>query len=180
MDQRDDQRRQMTQALAKVVAIAAVLGVLIGGGAWAVISAVGVPESAEEIPEVTATPSALPTRALDADESPSAEPSQQPSATPSPTPTREPRELSLSGSPASVGPGERINLTGSWPGKDNVTLQVQRREGGSWGSFAGVTAQVSAGQFSTWVLTSRTGPARFRVFDPGSGTASNPVLVTIG
>lgn len=167
-------------ALAKVVAVAVVMGALVGGGAWAVISAVGVPEAAGDIPEVTGSPSPLPTRALDADESPSAEPTPQPSATPSPTPTREPRELSLSGSPASVGPGQRINLTGSWPGKDNVTLQVQRREGGSWGSFAGVTAQVSAGQFSTWVLTSRTGEARFRVFDPGSGTASNPVLITIG
>jgi hypothetical protein len=78
-----------------------------------------------------------------------------------------------------VKPSERINLTGQWPGHDNESLLVQRFESGQWTDF-GVQVRVNVGTFSTYVLTSRTGDQKFRVFDPGSETASNEVTVTIG
>ena len=57
-------------------------------------------------------------------------------------------------------------------------LQVQRFEG-AWSDFP-VSANVSGGIFNTFILTSRTGKARFRVIDHALNRASNPVTVTIG
>jgi hypothetical protein len=88
-------------------------------------------------------------------------------------------QLYLSASPVLVRPSERINLTGQWPGHDNESLLVQRFENGQWADF-GVQARVNLGTFATYVLTSRTGDQRFRVFDPASQTASNEVTVTVG
>jgi hypothetical protein len=39
---------------------------------------------------------------------------------------------------------------------------------------------VDGGRFSTYIRTSRTGDARFRVIDKGAGRTSNVVRVTIG
>jgi hypothetical protein len=85
----------------------------------------------------------------------------------------------LSVTPASVAPMQRINLTGTYPGHDNMSVEVQRFEGGQWTSFAGVAASVHVGTFQTYVMTGRSGVNRFRMFDPSSGRASNPVTVTI-
>ncbi|HEY6933249.1 MAG TPA: hypothetical protein VI452_07610 [Marmoricola sp.] len=86
----------------------------------------------------------------------------------------------LSATPASVAPMQRINLTGTYPGHDNMSVEVQRYEGGHWTSFAGVAASVHVGTFQTYVMTGRSGVNKFRMFDPASGRASNPVDVTIG
>ena len=76
-----------------------------------------------------------------------------------------------------VAPGERINLTGVYPRGEGATMQVQRFENG-WTDFP-VTARVSGGTFTTYVLTGRTGESRWRVTDVTSGRSSNPVRVTI-
>lgn len=95
---------------------------------------------------------------------------------------RRPRQrsvISLSASPLDVSSMERIDLTGTYPGGEGATLQVQRFEGG-WSSFSGVTASVSGETFSTYVMTGRSGTNRFRVVDSSSGKVSNAVRVRVG
>ena len=88
-------------------------------------------------------------------------------------------DLFLNASPVFVKSMERINLTGQWPGHDNVSLLVQRLEDGEWVDF-GVQVQVRVGTFETYVMTGREGDNKFRLLDPESGTTSNEVTVTIG
>lgn len=85
--------------------------------------------------------------------------------------------ISLSASPLEVGQMERIYLTGTFPGGEGASLQVQRFEGG-WTDFP-TSASVSGGTFNTYVMTGRSGPNKFRVVDSGSGKQSNPVTVTV-
>lgn len=102
------------------------------------------------------------------------------STAPEPGRTRKPRSvISLSASPLQVSPMERIYLTGTYPGGEGASLQVQRFEG-SWSDFSGVTASVSGGTFSTYVMTGRSGTNRFRVLDTSRGKASNEVRVQVG
>lgn len=91
---------------------------------------------------------------------------------------RKPTGLRLAASPLVVAPMGRINLTGTWPGHDNVGLQVQRLENGSWSDFP-TTATVQVGTFETYVETGRSGVNEFRVVDPATHTASNSVRVTV-
>jgi hypothetical protein len=86
----------------------------------------------------------------------------------------------LTATPANVKPMERINLTGTYPHHDNMSVVVQRFEGGQWSSFAGVDASVDLGTFQTYVMTGRSGENRFRMFDPSTGKASNAVTVIVG
>jgi hypothetical protein len=87
--------------------------------------------------------------------------------------------ISLDASPRKVSAGQRINLTGTYPGGDGTRLQVQRLEGGSWTDFlVGVT--VHGRRFATYVLTGHTGVNRFRVLDITTGRHSAPARVTVG
>lgn len=86
--------------------------------------------------------------------------------------------ISLSVSPLEVSRMERIYLTGTFPGGEGASLQVQRMEDG-WTDFP-VSASVSGGTFSTYVMTGRSGENRFRVVDPASGKKSNAVRVRVG
>jgi hypothetical protein len=110
---------------------------------------------------------------------------QSPTLAPSPsaTPTHQKRHrshrISLVASPLHASASERIDLSGSYPGGAGAVLQVQNRQGGRWTDFP-VTVPVSGGRFHTYIYTGNPGPHRFRVVDPGSGRASNPVTITIG
>jgi len=73
---------------------------------------------------------------------------------------------------------ERVNLTGTYKGADNVQLEVQRFESGRWSNF-GVQANVKVGTYATYIMTDRTGENRFRVFDQQTQKGSNVILVTI-
>lgn len=86
----------------------------------------------------------------------------------------------LTATPSSVRPMQRINLTGTYPGHDNMSIEVQSTQSGHWAPFAGVTAQVTLGTFQTYVMSGVHGPNKFRMFDPSSGKASNAVTVTVG
>jgi hypothetical protein len=87
--------------------------------------------------------------------------------------------ISLDASPRKVSAGQRINLTGTYPGGDGTRLQVQRLEGGSWTDFpVGVT--VHGRRFATYVLTGHTGVNLFRVLDTTTGRHSAPARVTVG
>jgi hypothetical protein len=91
---------------------------------------------------------------------------------------RPPSVISLSASPVEVDRMERIYLTGTYPGGEGASLQVQRLQG-SWTDFPTSTS-VSGGTFSTYVMTGQAGPNKFRVVDSASGKKSNPVTVRVG
>lgn len=174
----------VANAVAKLVAIAAVIGLVIGGGIFLVVSALGVGDDTSavaDLPDASSTRSPLPTVALSPSGEGSGSASASPSESSSPTESESPEgKLTLSSAQSQVAPGERIDLTGQYAGKDGTVLQVQRRAGGSWQPFADVTARVQGGSFSTYVITSQNGEQRFRVFDEGASTGSNPVVVTVG
>lgn len=177
----DDRGDQVRSVLLKVFALVIGIALLVGIGSWAVVHALGLNDTqlANTGPGQVQPITPLPTTALP-------QPTNGPSFDPSPDglvtgdPTALPTgDLVLSVSPVFVKPGERINLTGQWAGRDAMGLMVQRLEGGQWADF-GVQAQVKIGTFETYVITSRTGDQVFRVFDPQSKTASNEVKVTVG
>jgi hypothetical protein len=178
-DETPDPRRQLTAVVLKLLAVAVSVGLVIGGGAWLMVKALGL-DSAEVTgigPGRVEPITPLPTTALPG-------PSDGTSPTgasdlptfPSATSTG---GLYLSASPVLVKPMERINLTGQWPGHDNESLLVQRFEGGTWANF-GVQARVNVGTFETYVMTGHTGSQKFRMFDPATQTMSNEVEVTVG
>lgn len=177
---RDDQRRDLAAVLLKVAGVAVGIGLVLAIGVFVMVRALGFSDSTPAAHSTSAPDaplSTLPTRAL----TPSGSPSDPASAEPSPSasPTKRPG-IMLAASPVQVAPGQRINLTGSYPGADNLSLQVQRKEGGTWAPFSDVTAPVNVSAFATYVITSRTGKMSFRVVDTTTGKASNPVQVTVG
>jgi hypothetical protein len=161
--------------LGVVVAIA----VLIALGTVIVVRALGLDEGDTADP-VGSAPSEsrepLPTTALPVpgEESQTATPTEEPSSKP-----RGKGRIELSVSPVSARVNERINLTGTYRGNDNVGLEVQRFEDGNWRDF-GVSATVRVGTYETWVMTGRPGEQRFRMWDPATRRGSNVVLVTVG
>lgn len=180
----EDRQQEIRSAVLKFLGITAILGLVIWIGTSVVVNSLDLDEAnngpitgsgpiapISQLPTV-ALPSATPTATA------SAEPTEVPTRTPSPTNKGE-KGLTLVASPMSVGAGQRIDLSGQWPGRDNVSLHVQRFESGEWGDF-GVQVQVRVGSYATYILTSRTGENRFRVYDVASGTASNTVTVTVG
>ncbi|MEO5652858.1 MAG: hypothetical protein ABIN79_00355 [Marmoricola sp.] len=175
-EERSDQvRRALITGLVAVV----VIGVLIALGTTLMVRALGLNkgETSDTVGAGSANPNQpLPTKAL-----PVPGESQSPGGlvTPSGAPTdgaTGPIQLSIS--PVMARPMERVNLTGSYSGHDNVGLQVQREESGQWADF-GVQATVRAGTFETYVMTGRPGENRFRMYDPQDDQASNVVVVTI-
>lgn len=98
---------------------------------------------------------------------------------PSESKTTQETTISLQAAQTSVSPGQRIDLTGAYPGGAGATLQVQRFSDGDWSNFD-VTINVGAGNYSTWIVTSVPGQARFRVYDAAADLASNEVVVRIG
>jgi hypothetical protein len=87
--------------------------------------------------------------------------------------------ITLTANPGQAARFEHISLSGSYLAPDGTTLQVQRRDASGWSSFP-VTASVSGGNFSTYILTGHTGTNRFRVIDLRTKNTSNAVTVHIG
>jgi hypothetical protein len=177
--ERRERQQEVTSVVLKIVGVAIAIGLVIGMGAWVLVKALGLDAADSTGPSFARVSpvNPLPSSAL-----------PQPGGSDLPTPENTglvtpgasiSGDLYLSASPVLVRPSERINLTGQWPGHDNESLLVQRFENGQWNDF-GVQVGVHVGTFSTYVLTSRTGDQRFRVFDPESETASNEVTVTVG
>jgi len=179
---RDRQERIIAAAL-KVVGVAVAIGLTIGLGTWVLVKALDL-DTTETVslgPGPVEPRPQLPSSALPDPENGGGTPEPEPTPTPTPTnavPGGADGELYLNASPVFVGPMERINLTGQWPGRDAMSLLVQRFEDGEWVDF-GVQVQVRIGGFATYVMTGREGDNRFRVYDPSSDTASNEVTVTI-
>lgn len=169
-------RAELTSALLKVLALALVIGLGLGFGMYAVIRASGLGESSSPVIATgSSTAKPLPTTAI------TPTPSQRPSASRSPTAAPPPKNrIQLVATPKRVGPGQRINLTGNFPGSDGAVLAVQRREAGRWVPFAGISTTVRGGAFATYILTTRTGQQAFRVALVGGRLTSNPVRVQVG
>lgn len=189
--------RPLLVGVGALLAVALLVGAVVGVAALGVVNVAGLGEEratvqAEpslHIPERTPTPTTDDEGLTLEDLNGGEDPTESESATPSATPTasESPKErkrkpprsvISLSSSAVEVSAMERIDLTGTYPGGEGATLRVQRFSGG-WQDFAGVTATVRDGTFSTYVMTGQSGPNRFRVVDGGSGKKSNPVTVRV-
>jgi hypothetical protein len=182
---RDQKRHEIADAVLKVIGVAVAVGMVVALGAFVMVKALGFSDSTPSAHSTAAadpsSPSALPTVALSSPGATVSGPDPAQTGTPSPsTGPKRKKSIRMSATPVLVKPMERINITGTWHGHDNVALQVQRKENGIWTDFAGVQAPVQVGTFTTYVLTSRAGDNKFRVVDPASGKASNAVTVTVG
>ena len=181
-DDRTEEERsaQVRGALLKALTVVVLIGVVVALGTVIAVRALGLNEgdSTGPVGAAPAEPDApLPTKALKVpgeDKGPTEEPSDSPSPDTAAT-----GDLELKISPVAVQPMERVNLTGTYKGADNVGLQVQRYEDGRWVDF-GVDATVRVGTYATFVQTGRAGEQRFRMYDPQKRKGSNVVLVTIG
>jgi len=183
-DRESDRERQerILNAVLKVVGVAVVIGLAIGLGTWVMVKSLGLNTTdTSTVGPAPVTPiQPLPTKAIPLPgntSSPTDTPTDYPTNIVTPSPGN--GDLFLSASPVFVKSMERINLTGQWPGKDNVSLLVQRYENGEWVDF-GVQVTVQIGTFETYVMTGREGDNKFRIYDPESNTASNEVTVTVG
>jgi hypothetical protein len=179
----EERSAQVRAALLKALAVVLVIGLVIALGTVIVVRALGLDDSDSAGPAGSAPAGprkALPTTALPVpgEDTGEAEPTEEPSAPATRDASRK-GDLELDISPIRASPMERVNLTGRYKGADNVGLQVQRFEDGTWKDF-GVGATVRVGTFETYVQTGRPGEQRFRVYDPETKQGSNVVLVTIG
>jgi hypothetical protein len=183
-------------ALLAVLAVALVIGGVVGAVAYGAVRAAGIgdnpsPASAEPAassPSAGASSSARPHAA-------SAKSSKRPARHHTAgKPAHRPRHHhrahrhhraragapTLGASPGRVSPMGRIDLSGRYPGHAGAWLQVQQRVGGGpWRDFP-VTVTVRGGGFRTWVASGRRGVNQFRVLDRASGGASAPVTVVVG
>ncbi|MGH3355237.1 MAG: hypothetical protein ACRDOJ_05030 [Nocardioidaceae bacterium] len=186
----DDFRRRALRAVLMVVGVAVVIGLVIGGLTSAAIRVTGVlPASTpttSPTPDDEAVEDSLPTPVLKPTETPQTPASTPESPSPSPTkstPTRSksPKPdtpISLRASATTVSSYERVNLRGRYRGGNGTSLQIQRREGGSWSPFP-TSASVEGGTFSTYVELGQPGANRLRALDTASGETSNVVVVRV-
>jgi hypothetical protein len=79
----------------------------------------------------------------------------------------------------SAKPLQAVRIQGTYSGGANTILRVQRWEAGKWVLFPIPTKTDQSGQFTTHVQLDQPGSYRLRVFDPGSGVASQPFVLVI-
>ncbi|UYM05618.1 hypothetical protein [Solicola gregarius] len=188
LDQSDPdgaRNRLLVKLIGGLVIAGIVIGLVVGLLGTTVLRSMGLKEQ----PPPAATPRDHSTEIIDGgsdDETPSDEGEDEgdESETPDDESTdnasddRPPAELRATPNPAE--PGEEITLAGSFRKLHGGVLQVQRREGGTWTDFP-VTANVNPnGTFSTYILTSRTGTAPFRLLHEPTGRTTPVVRITIG
>ena len=177
--------RALLVALAAMAGVALLVGLAVGGAAVSVMNVAGVGETDGQTrggggEESLFLPRYKPTETVESDLGlPAPSTSESSSAEPSESASPRTDRIKLFAAPQAVGPGERINFNGVYVDGEGVALQIQRKEGSSWVDFP-VTATVRGGVFYTWIQTTRTGEAPFRVVDPTTNRASNVVLITIG
>lgn len=181
--------------LAALVTVGLLVGLVLGGVAWAGARVLGLGGSAGSATEQTSEaqgdvlvlPKPRRTKAADGPlitlgPAPGGRDQKSGSASKKQE-TKKPRQnqqrITLSAGQRSVGVMGRIDLTGVYRGGDGRILQVQRFQDGSWEDFP-VTAAVDGTKFSTYVMTGRTGPNRFRVADNDNTRTSNEVRVVVG
>jgi len=177
VDEEPSWQRQLVIGLSALVAIAVLIGGIVAVIAVRAADYVGIGDGSSN-----SSPAPLLPTTGDATKKPPSSTSPTLPTTPTTTRSKPPAEhkIMLSASPKSAGSFQRVNLTGSYPGHEGTTLQVQRSiEGGAWSDFP-VTATVTSGRFATYVQTAMVGTNHFRMQDLATGTTSNTVTVTIG
>lgn len=146
-----------------------------GGGA-SLIMPDPVPTQAESGPLVTLAPSETETFGASPEESDEA--SDEPSETEKSE--KDKKEITLSQGAFEVAPGEKLYLSGIYPGGEGSVLDVEYRiDGGAWTGFP-VDVGVSNETFSTYVETYKTGSIEWRVVDKATKKISNSVKVRHG
>nr|CAA9332983.1 MAG: hypothetical protein AVDCRST_MAG46-1529 [uncultured Nocardioidaceae bacterium] len=155
-----------------LVTIGVLLGLLVGGLGLAAVRTVDVgsddsptSQASEESDEPTS----------DATDT---EPTEDETTT-----TVEPDEsdATLVASPTEVGSYEEIDLSGSFPELGpGVTLQVQRRESGTWTDFPVTATTGEGGTFATFVQTGVLGTNKFRMMALDTGETTPTVKVEVG
>ncbi|GAA3677866.1 hypothetical protein GCM10022237_41600 [Nocardioides ginsengisoli] len=88
-------------------------------------------------------------------------------------------QISLQAVNTAVASGERIYISGIYPGGEGAILWVQRWQDGAWVDFP-ASVGVTNGTFSTYIFTGVSGVNRFRVIDRDNGTTSNDIRVQVG
>ncbi|MPZ96247.1 MAG: hypothetical protein GEU96_15375 [Propionibacteriales bacterium] len=172
----DELRRKAIRAVLIVAGIAVVLGLVVALTATAALRMAGLSGGDKTAPTF-ATP--RPNEPEPVAPSPSAQGSESPDPPASTRPAKKAKpRIVLEASSAAAATMERITLSGTYRGGDGVSLQVQRREDGSWVDFP-TTARVESEAFSTYVELGQPGENQLRVVDPESGKASNQVVITV-
>lgn len=174
--------QQLLLSAAVLVAVAVVIGAVVGLVTLGAVRVAGLGEStggSSAAPSLV-MPTGRPTTGLDGGRGPAGQPSPgtTASATTPPTKPAKPRAITLTAGARQVGPGGRIDLSGRYRGGNGARLQVQRFDQG-WVDFP-VQVSVTGGRFATYVTTGRTGLNRFRVVDPDAERTSNAVRVRVG
>lgn len=189
---RTSERHPVVTGVVALVAVGLVVGLVLGGVAWAGarFAGIGGAESAGGsgatqteggdrmiLPrprETEANPDPLITLApIPGAGSESAAPRERKER------RKEEREISLSAGQQAVDVFGQIDLIGEYADGDGRVLQVERFEGDAWVEF-NATVAVTDGTYSTFVQSGQTGPNRFRMVDSSDGTTSNPVTVRVG
>lgn len=190
---RPSERHPVVTGVVALVAVGLVVGLVLGGMAWAGArfagldggqSAVSDTSPAEEEGDSMVLPRPEKT---EANQDPLITLAPQPGQASEPAGQRKNRNrnrdqdepgIELSTGQRAVSVFDQIDLIGQYPGGDGRVLQVERREGGSWEEF-NATVAVTDGTFTTFVQSGQTGPNRFRMVDSSDGTTSNPVTVRV-
>jgi hypothetical protein len=170
-------QRTLAAALGAMLGVALVVGLAVAGVILTVVKLSGVGgerDAQEAAPQSMFMPEYQPTQSAAPRPSGSGG-SQQPTRSPSATPSN---AIRLEVSPREASPGDQLDFSGTYRGGDGASLQVQRKEGGSWIDFP-VTATVQNERFATYIITSRAGKNTFRVYDKDEEQGSNAVTVTL-
>lgn len=181
---RDD--HPVLSGLVALLAVAVVVGLILGGGALAATKVLGINGDANASSRSSAKQTLVlpkPSKTDPSDDDPLitlAPDTSGPSTTLAPLSTSpSPSAISLSAGQTEVGQMEPIDLTGTYTGGEGAILQVQQFSNGGWSDFP-VTAPVSGETFTTFIQASAIGLNRFRVVDTDTGLPSNEVRVRIG
>lgn len=185
--QQESEGHPVLAGLLALLGVGLAVGLLVSGAALAGTSVLGLGES-EDTGQASSDQSVYVPKPSPTEE----ETGPAITLAPKPSPTGgaeeseaepEPEDaISLSASVTEVTPGSPIDFSGVYPGHEGAVLVVQRFEGGDWVDFADgdVTTTVSDETFSTYVITERTGPSRWRMRDTKTDDVSNEVRVQIG
>ncbi len=178
-----DREHPILWGLVSLVAVATVVGGILGGGALVASKVLGLTDEDSSAAATTARQTMVVPKPSETSEPsdyitlPNVQEKPPPSSY---TESPEPEEtITLEAGQTSVRPMEAIDLTGSYPGGDGAILRVQQWEDGAWSDFP-VTAPVNGDAFYTYIQASAVGENRFRMIDTDTGEASNEIRVRIG
>ena len=170
----------LVKLLGGLVVTGIAIGLVVGLLGTTVLRSMGL----EEQPAPEPTPEEQVTEVIDGgpdadDQSPSDEETDEAEEEDAKETANKPPPSVLKASPNPASAGAEITLSGSFRGLHAGSLQVQRREGGTWTDFPVDASVDSDGTFSTYIITSRSGTAPFRMLHEDTGRTSPIVKVTI-